>query len=109
MHYLKIQIRSSNCIKNYSGKHASFVGIDGGYGLPFNNINALKKIEWKEVKKPVSFLEAIKAFNEGRTIYCKYRDIVSYFRSKPFKGLMDDNKNPIASYEILEGEWYIED
>lgn len=65
--------------------------------------------EWKEVKKPVDFIEAVKALQEGKNIYSEYGNRIYHYRSKPYKGLIDLNKNPVASYEILHGEWYIED
>lgn len=67
------------------------------------------KRDWQEVKQPVSFIEAIKAFDKGSNIYCAYDNGETfYFTRKPYKGLKDACDNPIASYMILEGKWYID-
>lgn len=65
---------------------------------------------WTEIKEPVSFMDAVKAFDEERKdIYCIHNNTKAFYKRKPYKGLKDQCGNPVASYEILEGEWYIEE
>ena len=60
------------------------------------------------IPKPVSFMEAIKEYSEHyRNIYCKIGNTKKLYEYNPI-GLKNGNQ-PISSYEILNGEWYIED
>lgn len=79
------------------------------------NENALKAI-WILIKpepKEVTFMDAIKAFDEGKTIYCKtegageiqYKRIDGYGE---YQSMEDDDGDSITQTEILEGKWYIE-
>mgnify|MGYP000915224407 FL=1 len=63
--------------------------------------------EWEEVKEPVSFMEAVEAFDEGEDIYCLLEGEKYVYRSCNFGLVEEENKTPITPVEILKGEWYI--
>jgi hypothetical protein len=53
--------------------------------------------------KPVPFMEAVKAYAEGRTVECEYNgDTTTYESDKP-----NDTFCKLESLEILRGTWYI--
>lgn len=67
---------------------------------------------FEPVEKPVSFMEAIKAFNKGKTIKCEleYGEVIKYEIDEYNKGsLVDEEGGAITSYEILEGKWFVEE
>lgn len=72
----------------------------------------LGKIEmeakWEEVKEPVDFMTAFKAFREGKTIYVKDGELsggkFTYFPKEPY-----ENHRCFSEEDIANGEWYIED
>ena len=65
--------------------------------------------------KPVSFMEAIKAYSEGKTIKCYYEETTGvkqrsiYEHGKMDEGIKDETRCSISPAEILRGTWYIED
>ena len=61
-----------------------------------------------EKQKPVSFMKALKAFDNGKTIRCIYEGDEYFYKWGAGYMLADEDKNPISSTEILNGEWYIE-
>ena len=65
------------------------------------------------VEKPVSFIEAIKAYTKGRDIMCEHNGGCSIYRNKYCEDncvniLNDDYGDGISAEEILNGEWYID-
>ena len=72
---------------------------DSGFG--FININD----EWEEVKKPVDFMTAFKAYRKGKTICVENKktnpDKYTYFPEE----LQD---NCFTEDDIANGKWYIE-
>lgn len=61
-----------------------------------------------EVKKPVTWQEAILAWAEGKTIIVENTcDKRKYDGKKNF--LIDEYGNPMGSWEITNGTWYVED
>lgn len=72
--------------------------------------NALE-MEWKEVKEPVTWQEAIEAWIDGKTIYCLLNgEKFIYERSPLRKSLYDTEwKSSISAAELMNGDWYIED
>lgn len=65
------------------------------------------------IPKSVSFMEAIKAYSEGKRIKCDHSDVTSYYWMTQlediFSDLRDNDDFGITSAEILDGKWYIED
>lgn len=59
--------------------------------------------EWEEVKQPVSFMEAMKAFEEGKKIHAIVDNNTFYFINKNCGFLSGVNVK-----EVLKGEWYID-
>jgi hypothetical protein len=69
--------------------------------------------EWVLVQQPVSFMEAVKAYHEGKTIYSisidnSVRNTYSK-QSAVSNYLIDACGNTITSHEILSYKWFIED
>ena len=60
------------------------------------------------VQKPVSFMEAIKARYEGKTIKVVLRNNERIYEDNS-AGLKDQNGGYLTPLEILEGKWYIEE
>lgn len=67
--------------------------------------------EWEEVKEPVSFMEAIKSLDEGKTVYCEV-DNRKFTYKQPrtyITEIRSEEAGCISIKEILEGKWYIEE
>ena len=81
--------------------------------IPYNRLDWIMETEWEEVKQPISWEEALKAAAEGKTILCKTnRDTTSEIWNKYEPNLdqfLDQDREAISRFEILNGEWYIED
>ena len=60
------------------------------------------------IQKPVSFMEAIKARCEGKTIKVVLRNNERIYKDNS-AGLKDQNGGYLTPLEILEGKWYIEE
>ena len=65
------------------------------------------------VEKPVSFIEAIKAYTNGKDIMCEHNGGCSIYKNKYCEDncvniLYDDYGDGISAEEILNGEWYID-
>lgn len=63
-------------------------------------------------QKPVDFMTAIKAFDEGKTIECIVNGATEsiykpYKEYGSFQCLYDGSQLAITQTEILKGEWYI--
>lgn len=61
------------------------------------------------VEKEVSFMEAVKAFDDGNTIKSVWGNAKIIYNGSNGIDLIDDCNNPIQSSEILEAKWYIID
>jgi len=74
---------------------------------------------WILIEKPVSFVEAVKAYVKGKAIKCKLGDTdYKYINRRNFIGdtygyyIKNDNNvinNDITTAEILNGKWFIEE
>ena len=84
-----------------------------------NCIEGVKLLEEKSVSfddvftKAVSFMEAIKAYTNGRDIMCELDGSHIIYKNKFCKdncvNILNDNYgNGMSAEEILNGEWYIE-
>lgn len=76
--------------------------IDSSY---FNNSN--KYILVEEVS--VSFMEAAKAFSEGKTIECKREEgyQTKYTHDTGKTGMVDEDGAAVCADEILKGKWFV--
>ncbi|WP_461614338.1 hypothetical protein [Clostridium sp. Marseille-QA1073] len=103
-----------------------YANNDGFFKIQTNNVACTHQLdgnlqirgEWTLIKQPVSFMEAIKAFSQGKTIkalrknreYTVYKPVKhSAFTIYDYEGLIDTRRMPIVPYEILYCEWYIEE
>ena len=79
-------------------------GDAGGFS---GNI-ASNEDDWQLVRQPVTWQEAIKAWAEGKTVIVENTcDKRKYDGKKNF--LKDEYGNPMGSWDITNGTWYIED
>lgn len=65
------------------------------------------------VEKPVSFIEAIKAYTNGRDIMCELEGSHIIYKNEFCEDncvniLHDNYRSGISAEEILNGEWYID-
>lgn len=79
-------------------------------GAYFHDIIQAKFIPLpKEIE--VSFMEAIKAYGEGKTIICKIGNNQTKFKPQALftddNPILDEFEDGITAKEILEGKWYI--
>ena len=61
------------------------------------------------IQKPVPFMEAVKAFSEGKVIECELNTEKFVYGYKYKKQLIDSNKLAVSINEILNGKWYIKE
>lgn len=67
------------------------------------------KDDWEQIREPVDFMTAVKAFREGRTAKCKTVGIgTRIYKPDLNNALFDQYKDPITINEIIEGKWFIE-
>jgi len=99
---------------NKSGKTVMIgeaIGLENGKGLftvtgfmyKENFINE----EWTLVQQPVTFLEAIKAFDEGKTV--RHDGEFPHTYKYDDGDVRDENGNCISSDEVLNCKWFIEE
>ena len=90
-----------------TGKHCELIDIEDETSYDrFNDFVA--NTEFIPIQKPVSFMEAIEAYKNGSDIKVKLNGTFrKYKRSNG--ALIDKGNQPINCYEILDGEWYIEE
>lgn len=70
-------------------------------GQSFNG-NAALELDWKLVRQPVTWQEAIEAWAEGKEVSYSYMDSDIRF---PF----EDSNTMLNVEKIKEAEWYVED
>jgi len=59
------------------------------------------------IPQPVSFMEAVEAYSEGKTVECKHDGQMHNYKISRGFGMTDENADAINHDEILRGEWYI--
>ena len=72
--------------------------------------NTFLKYIFELIPQPVTFMEAVKAYAETKTIKCisKYGER-EYHYCCTNKGMVDNIGSAMSPEEILHGKWYIED
>jgi hypothetical protein len=70
--------------------------------------------EWELIQQPIPFMEAVKAYSEGKTIRCERKsDFVSFKISGKGKSILEmlelDCGATLSCADVLEGKWYVED
>jgi hypothetical protein len=85
-----------------------FVSIT--YDKNKSQLNSNINDEWALVQEPVDFIEAMKAYREGKNIYCLWGGYkYFYVHDKYGNKLIDIAGTTISISEILEGKWYIQE
>jgi hypothetical protein len=70
------------------------------------------KNTWELVQQPVSFMEAVKAYSEGKTIRCeRCTTITKYNPNGEYTYDLNDTRTQraICADEIINGRWYVEE
>ncbi|WP_353097710.1 hypothetical protein [Tissierella praeacuta] len=107
---------------NYPNDENSIITSVGNGDIVFEKANTgiLAVISlgtvYEEVKEPVSFIEAVKALNSGKTIYVKHGEEFEYTEMFSPAGSQTDWGYAMKQQQgyaidtglILYGEWYIE-
>jgi hypothetical protein len=106
---LSISTNSNLKFKNVISNNT--MEIKGGEYVVWNsgsNISLNDFSKWELVQEPVSFMEAVKAFRNDKTIYCIKDECKRIFNGRKQFELKDNNGQYITSAEILNGKWFIE-
>lgn len=76
---------------------------------------AFNDAQLEEIPQPVSFMEAVKAYSEGKTVKCHIEgttylyDYFSKSNAYEFNFFIGGDGHVVACREILRGTWYIKD
>jgi hypothetical protein len=67
--------------------------------------------EWELVQQPVPFMEAVKAYSEGKTIRCERPHSIFTFTTCVGDALnfFKSGNHILNCADVLEGTWYVED
>ena len=89
-------------------KNAYGKGLFLSNGFPLKL--ALVNTEWELIQQPIPFMEAVKAYSEGKTIRCEGLSGFTYIYKRCCgDDFRDTNGSAPCVGEILEGTWYVED
>jgi len=101
-------------------EEGEFVSNDG-WQVYIKNDTILEEIPPEPEPKPVPFMEAVKAYSEGKTIRCEVVPSVTnqVYEYEPFGNGIElhgyklatykGSGTPVTTKEILEGKWFIEE
>lgn len=76
--------------------------------------NVKPNSEWELIQERVTFIEAVKAFDKGKIIKCKYDDN-EFIYAEAISGLLESKSGVleelqgVGAREILYGDWFIEE
>lgn len=119
-----IEVLNSNVGTEYKAiapeghKYNCVVVLDEGNKVLINSKNGTKidflndfiiNTKFIPIQKSVSFMEAVKAFSEGKVIECELDDERIIYGDEYKNQLMDSNNLAIGPDEILNGKWYIKE
>jgi len=106
------------CSVDAGGKY-DFVSIvnnricwGGDYSFPLYIVLGEGSLTWTFVPPeptPVGFMEAVKAYSEGKTIWCNSTYGIRIYTKGTSYSLHDDKGGIVTSIEILEGKWFIKE
>lgn len=97
-------------LEDTEGKFFS-LGIKGNsWSIAYSSLIQAKFIPLpKEIE--ADFMEAIKAYSEGKTIICKIENNKTEFKPQELftndNPILDEFEDGVTAKEILEGKWYI--
>jgi hypothetical protein len=96
-----MEVNFSKKIKN--GKFADY------YLHQSNGECPMLSDEWELIQQPIPFMEAVKAYSEGKTIRCELGMQTSTYPSNGIPDCMVDKEHNLAvsCREIMEGKWFI--
>lgn len=82
---------------------------NGDAESPLYIVTDQDKDRWQLIEEPkeVSFIEAVKAFHEGKTIKSKLKFEHTYNKNENGNTLIDENENAVSSEEIIYSKWFI--
>jgi hypothetical protein len=88
------------------------INIEGYADESMRTAGTLDRFEWELIQPSVSFMEAVKAYSEGKTIRCEIN--AEKYIYKPlgedcYNAVKDDENIAVSAKEILEGRWYVEE
>ncbi len=107
------EYNSVEFVKDYNREPGiALVGVENGKAANYL-VSIDTRTDLKEVKsepKPVTFMEAIKAYWDGKTIHHKYNvgsGVSEYIPQEGGGRLIDESGIAITASEIIDGGWYI--
>ncbi|MBV4439403.1 hypothetical protein [Clostridium tyrobutyricum] len=100
----------------YKVDYGTIIHLDpDGYVVDRLGISTLSRFNLNSkftlVNEPVDKMEALKAFDEGKVIYCDCEGQKYHYDPSSMYGdrLVDTHGNSISVQEILYGKWFIEE
>lgn len=88
----------------------------GDWNYPIYILVNAEQEEWELIQQPISFMEAVKAYSEGKTIKCEANGCKYIFNAKRHRSVtgqgiwLRSDTDVIPSTEmILNGTWYVEE
>lgn len=109
-------VETGEIIKQGINKPKTFFNSKGFNFTPTNigvsnNLIMWLNEKWEEVQEPIGFMEAMNAYDIGRTVYCKIGQETYTYESKDknniFDEIEDDKGTHLSLQEVLNGTWYI--
>ena len=96
-----------NCVVELEQDNKVLINSKDGSRIDFLN-DFIINTKFIPIQKSVSFMEAIKARYEGKTIKVVLCNNERIYKDNS-AGLKDQNGGYLTPLEILEGKWYIEE
>lgn len=99
-------VRPSDGVRTMLGDKIHAGEIIGKYLKQTDGESIRLSDEWEVVPQPASFMEAVKAYEEGKTIIVSH-NCHNHTYSMQNHMFRDSNGQSIEADEILYGKWYI--